>query len=100
MQLCIRCIFFLSFFSHCMFPQITVKQIILHTIQLHGLRCGMSSWIMFPGFPHLSLVIHVSKSGPGVKCVPEKQFRTLDAVSWQQESHSLVKTLNGDQSTN
>lgn len=48
-----------------------------YTIQLHGLRCGMSSRVMFPSFPHLSLVVHVSKSGPGVECVPEKTLRRL-----------------------
>lgn len=49
-----------------------VKSTLLHTVELHGLDRGVSTRIMFPGLPHLPLVVHVAKSGPCVECVPRR----------------------------
>lgn len=35
---------------------------------------------MFSGFPHLSLVVHVAKSGPSVECVPGKKCKRLGNI--------------------
>lgn len=49
----------------------------LHTVQLHGLSCGVSARVVLSSFPHLPLVVHVAQPCPGVESVPGKAEATL-----------------------
>lgn len=55
----------------------SVSRRLLHTVQLHGLSCGVTSRVVLSSFPHLPLVVHVPQPCPGVESVPGKAEATL-----------------------
>lgn len=70
----------------------SVSRRLLHTVQLHGLSCGMSSRVVLSSFPHLPLVVHIAQPRPGVESVPGKAEATL---CLDMEKCELLCTENG-----